>query len=126
MLRSAVEHLPVDEEAFLYLADAVSRVGRIREARSALVSYVALSEDPKRIAASASRIAALSLRLNDPPSAVKWLTRASRLQPGATDILVHLAEAHLAAGERTAAREAPDRALAHGVEYPTPQIRPPF
>jgi tetratricopeptide (TPR) repeat protein len=123
MLRRAVEHLPVDDEAFLYLAEAASRVGRIREARSALVSFVALSDDPKRVAASASRIAAVSLRLNDPLSAVKWLTRASRLQPGEAELLVRLAEAHLAAGDQTAAREALDRALAQGVDDSTSLVR---
>jgi Flp pilus assembly protein TadD len=123
MLRSATEDLPVDEEAFLYLADAAGQVGRVREARSALVSYVALTEDPKRIASTASRIASLSLRLNDASSAVKWLTRASRLQPDEAELMVQLAEAHLAAGDRASAREALDRALAHGVDHSTPLIR---
>jgi tetratricopeptide (TPR) repeat protein len=123
ILRAATEHLPVEEEAFLHLGDAAFRVGRIGEARSALLSYVSLTDDPRRLATTASRIAALSTRLNDAPAAVKWLTRATRLQPEDADLLVQLSEAHLAAGDRPSARDALDRALAKGADPSTPTFR---
>jgi tetratricopeptide (TPR) repeat protein len=122
-LRKATEHLPVEEEAFLYLGDAAFRVGRIREARSALLSYVALTDEPRRVVTTASRIAALSMRLNDAPTAVKWLTRASRLQPDEADLLVQLSDAHVAAGDRTSARDVLDRALGKGADPSTPTFR---
>ena len=122
-LRSATERWPVDEEAFVYLADAAGRTGRIREARAALLSYVALTDDPKRVAAIASRIASLSLRLNDAPTAVKWMTRACRLQPDEAELLVQLAEAQLAAGDRGSARDALDRAQERGADPSTPLFR---
>jgi cytochrome c-type biogenesis protein CcmH/NrfG len=54
---------------------------------------------------------------------VKWLARASRLQPDDPQLLVHLAEAQLAAGDRLAAREALDRAVALDADESTPLFR---
>lgn len=123
ILRDATRQLPVDENAYLHLADAAQQLGRAAEARRALLSYLTLTDDDRRIAASASRIAELSLRLRDAPAAVRWLSRAIRLLPDDAMLHARLAEAHLAAGDPDAARQALDRALAHGAGETTPLLR---
>jgi predicted Zn-dependent protease len=123
ILRDSTRQLPVEENAYLHLADAAQRLGRAAEARRALLSYITLTDDDRQIAASASRIAELSLRLRDAPAAVRWLSRAIRLHPDDAMLHARLAEAHLAAGDPNTARQALDLALAHGADETTPLLR---
>ena len=60
----------------------------------------------------ATRIAALSLRLNDPRTAVDWLTRATSSNPNDVRLIAALADAQIRAGDRAAAHAT----LARGLE----------
>lgn len=122
-LLQATSRLPVEEEGYLHLAEAASSLGHASEARQALLTYVTLTGEDRSDATLASRIAALSMRLNDAPAAIRWLTRAVRLQPENATLQARLAEAHLAAGHADAAREALERAIAAGVDQSTPLFR---
>ena len=62
--------------------------------------------------ARASRIAALSLRLNDPDTAVEWLDQAASASPNDTKLIALLAEAQLKAGDTEAASASIERGLA--------------
>jgi Flp pilus assembly protein TadD len=121
VLRDATRLLPVEPAAFTELADAAERLGHDAEAREALVQHISLADDDRRIVASASRIADLSMRLNEPASAVRWLSRATLLKSDPM-FFARLSEAHLAAGDVAAARRALDRALALGAPAATPLI----
>lgn len=123
VLRDATTRLPVDEEAYVRLADAAQRVGRPAEARRALLSHLALTDDEARLASDSARIAELSLRLREPTEAIRWLAKAVRLRPEDPMLLARLAEAHLAAGDRGAARHALDRAISRGADVTTPLLR---
>jgi tetratricopeptide (TPR) repeat protein len=75
-LRQAVTRLPVSTDAFLRLAAVTERQGRLPEARDALLQYVALVGDREPMAAIATRIAELSLRVGEPLLAARWVDRA--------------------------------------------------
>jgi tetratricopeptide (TPR) repeat protein len=77
-LQQAVEKLPAERSTFLHLADAAERIGRLEEARTALVDYYSLSSPTdRRRAEIARRIAQLSARLDDPAAAAHWSTRSA-------------------------------------------------
>ena len=59
----------------------------------------------------AARIASLSLRLNDAPTAVTWLTQAASASPDDLRLMTSLADAQIRAGQRDAARTTIARAL---------------
>jgi uncharacterized protein HemY len=58
------------------------------------------------------QIAALSLRLNDPDTAVTWLTKAAASNPNDVRLMVTLADAQIRAG----ARDAAQATIARGLE----------
>ncbi len=116
MLQDATTREPVDPQAFFYLADAAERCDHPKVARQALVDYRTLTgdeRDTRRRVAMAERIGTLSMRAQDPAGAVTWFTRA--LDVGGPDalILVHLAQAQLASGDRDAATATVAKALEH-------------
>ena len=114
MLQDATTREPVDPTAFFYLADAAERCAHIEAARAALLKYRTLTgeeRDGRRAATMAERIGSLSMRINDPRQAVVWFARASESSPGDADVLVKLATAQSAAGDRDAARATVARAL---------------
>jgi tetratricopeptide (TPR) repeat protein len=116
MLQDATTREPVDPQAFFYLADAAERCDHPKVARQALVDYRTLTgdeRDTRRRVAMAERIGALSMQAQDPAGAVTWFTRALDAAGPDALILVHLAEAQLAAGDREAATATVARALEH-------------
>jgi protein O-GlcNAc transferase len=106
VLLRATAMLPVDPDAFVWLAETSERRGRLAEARQALVHYEALAPggQPARRVAHATRIAELSLELNDPMTAVAWLERATALAPPEPALLGRLADAYWRTGNHEGAR----------------------
>jgi tetratricopeptide (TPR) repeat protein len=111
-LRQAVARLPVPPDAYLQLAEVMSRDGRIQEARDALLKYATLVGDDKPLAAVSSRIADMSLRLGEPALAVRWLERVINEAGPSTALQIRLADAALRGGDRQRARHAVEEALA--------------
>ena len=114
VLQQATQKLPVDPQAFYYLADAAERRGHADTARRALLDYSALEgeqPDARRRASFAARIGDLSLQAGDPSTAVVWFQRALE-GPGAdAPLLVKTAEAQLRSGAAAAARATIEKAL---------------
>jgi Flp pilus assembly protein TadD len=103
-LRQAIDRLPVEPEAFLHLAVASRRAGKIQEARDSLVKYVTLVGDDVVLAPLAAQIASDSLRIGDPHLALRWIDRAVD-DAGETPALASLRRRALAAlASTTAAR----------------------
>ena len=69
------------------------RLGRLDDARVDLIKYTALAGQDPEFPTRALRIAALSNRLNDPATAVTWLTRAAASAPDDGRITAALVEA---------------------------------
>ena len=114
MLLHATAKLPVDPFAFYYLADAAERRAHYPIARQALVDYVALAgedADARRRATIALRIADLSMRVGDFPSAVTWYERASPILAADETFVVKLADARSRTGQTDAAKAALDKLL---------------
>jgi tetratricopeptide (TPR) repeat protein len=109
-LQQAATRFPVDPTALRLYAATAERTGHLEAARQALVDYVAVASDAD-LASLAGRIAALSLRLNDPSTAVAWLARAAAGNPDDVRLLTALADAQIRGGELDAARATVARAL---------------
>jgi tetratricopeptide (TPR) repeat protein len=100
ILQQAAAKLPVDAQAFFFLADAAERRGHFEIARQALVDYAALvgdDPDPRRRAALAARIGDFSMRLADYPVAAGAYERAA-VYNNDVDFLVKYADAKSRAG----------------------------
>jgi tetratricopeptide (TPR) repeat protein len=104
VLLQATQRFPVEPSAFLEYAALAERHGHFEAARTALVDYGALVWDDRDQASRARRIGTLSLRLNEPKTALLWLQRAEAQAPGDTAALAALADAQLRSGDRDAAR----------------------
>ncbi len=76
LLEVATTRFPVDDAAFLYYAEAAERMNHLDAARQALIDFAVLQGDDGQAAARARHIASLSLRLNDPIAAGRWLQKA--------------------------------------------------
>jgi predicted Zn-dependent protease len=111
VLQQAVERYPIDPAAFLVYSTAAERQNHFGAARDALVDYSALVADESDLVVRATRIAALSLRLNEPAVAADWLERAAPAVPRDVRLLASLADAQLKAGRTDAARETIARGL---------------
>ncbi|MBI4485314.1 MAG: tetratricopeptide repeat protein [Acidobacteria bacterium] len=103
-LQQAIARAPIEPTAFLFYAAAAERQNHLEEARQALISYGALVADDPELVARATRIATLSLRLDDVNAAVDWLQRAASVSPNDVKLLASLADAQLKADDREAAR----------------------
>jgi tetratricopeptide (TPR) repeat protein len=103
-LQQATERYPVEPEAFLAYADLAERHDHFAAARTALIDYGALEGTDEGSVSRTVRIAALSLRMNEPAAAADWFLRASEAAPADVGLLVSLADAQLRAGDREAAR----------------------
>lgn len=77
VLRQATATPPFDEEAYRHLAAVSASAGRVRDARDALIRYVALVGDTRPTASVATQIAAYSVRLGDARTAMVWIERAA-------------------------------------------------
>ena len=80
-LREATTKYPVDPSALLLYASAAERQSHLDAARSALIGYAALVDEEEGSVARATRIASLSLRLNDQRTAAEWLRRGLEKDP---------------------------------------------
>ena len=111
VLQQATERFPVDPTAFADLAMVAEQLKHYDTARTALMSYNALVGDDSDFPRRALKIGVLSLTVNDPATAVAWLTRAAAAAPEDLKTLVALAEAELKAGNRDAAQATLKRGL---------------
>ena len=102
ILQAATTRYPVDPMAFFYYASVAERQKHFDAARQALIDFSALRGDDDNVGERAARIASLSMRLNDPASAVRWYQKAvDASAPGAADpkLLKLLAGAQVKAGQ---------------------------
>jgi Flp pilus assembly protein TadD len=109
-LQPATTRYPIEPAALLWYATVAGRQNP-GPARAALVHYEGLALQDQQFVLHASQIAALSLRLDDPPTAVDWLRRAVDAEPPDSSLLASLADAELKAADRDAARSTLARAL---------------
>ncbi|MDP1572486.1 MAG: tetratricopeptide repeat protein [Vicinamibacterales bacterium] len=103
-LRQAVARQPAPPDAYRYLAQAAERLGRIDQARDALLRYATLVGDTRPLADVSARIARFSLQLEDPYTAAHWLDRAMDEAGPTVPLLTQMAEAQLALGRPDEAR----------------------
>jgi tetratricopeptide (TPR) repeat protein len=80
-LERATTRFPLRPQALVLYATVAERQNHLENARRALVQYGALVADDPDLAGRAARIAALSLRLNDPRTAADWIARGLRHDP---------------------------------------------
>jgi len=111
MLQQATTRYPLDPSSFVQYATAAERLNHLDAARQALIDYGALAGDDAQSLARATRIAALSMRLNDPASAIRWLQKASDANPSDGKVLLSLADAQFRAGDVDGARKTVARGL---------------
>jgi tetratricopeptide (TPR) repeat protein len=111
-LQQATTRFPIDPSAFVLYASTAEKQGRLEPARQALIQYGGLTLNDVDFVQRATRIASLSLRLNEPQTAVTWLTRAASSSPNDVRLTAALADAHIRAGDREAAQAT----LARGLE----------
>jgi len=110
-LQRATTNYPVDPGAFLLYAGVCERLNDFETARQALIDYSALASDESERVAHASRIASLSLRLDDVGVAIDWLQKAAAANPADVKVLASLADAQARYGDVDAARTTIARGL---------------
>ncbi len=111
MLQQATERYPAEPTAFALYADVAEQQRHYEAARAALLAYSSLLPEDADFPARATRIGALSMRLDDTAAAIAWFSRASASAPSDVRPTVGLAEAYLKNGERDAAQAAVSRGL---------------
>jgi tetratricopeptide (TPR) repeat protein len=111
-LQQATLRFPVDPQAFVLYASTAEKQSHLEPARQALIQYGGLTANDADLVSRATRIASLSLRLNDPDTAVRWLTQAVSSNPNDVRLLTSLADAQIRAGRRDAAQTT----VAHALE----------
>lgn len=102
----ATARFPLDPAAFVELADLALHEGDTARARQLLIAHDALTahEPIGSRVARLTRIADLSLELDDPADAVVRFRQARALGEPSTRLLVRLADAEWRTGDRAAAR----------------------
>jgi len=110
-LQQAIGRYPIEPAAFLLYASTAEKQNHVDAARNALVLYGSVVPEDREFTSRATRIAALSLRLNDPDTAVDWLDQASSASPNDVTLMALLADAQLRAGDREAAQATIARGL---------------
>jgi tetratricopeptide (TPR) repeat protein len=118
VLQQATLRYPVAPSAFLLYATAAERQNHFDAARRALIAYGGLVPNDPDLISRAARIAGLSLRVNDAPTAIEWFERALAGNPNDVRLLASLAEAQVAAGEIENARATVARGLEKDPENP--------
>jgi tetratricopeptide (TPR) repeat protein len=111
-LLAATTRYPVDPASLLLYASAAERQNHLDAARAALIQYGALVSNDTDLVARTGRIAALSLRLNEPDVAATWLRQAHAASPNDLRVTAALADALLRAGDQPGAQAA----IAGGLE----------
>jgi tetratricopeptide (TPR) repeat protein len=110
-LQQATTRYPIDPAALALYSATAEKQSHFDAARQALIQYGGLSSSDTDFVPRATRIAALSIRLNEPQIAVEWLDRAASTSPHDVPLLVALADAQIRSGDRTAAQGTVARAL---------------
>jgi tetratricopeptide (TPR) repeat protein len=110
-LQQATTRYPIDPGALLLYASTAERQNHLAEARKALVEVGAVTDADTDFVPRATRVAALSLQLGDPETAVDWLDRAVLSNPNDVRLLAALADAQLKGGDSTAAQSTIARGL---------------
>jgi Flp pilus assembly protein TadD len=110
-LQRASTRYPLEPASLALYATVAEQRGNLDASRQALVDYAGLVADHADVVRHAERIARLSLKLNDPQTAVAWLERALRTAPEDVDLFAQLADAQIRAGDRAAAETTIARAL---------------
>jgi tetratricopeptide (TPR) repeat protein len=107
-LEQACTRYPLEPSALVLYATAAERQNHLDEARQALIDYTALVSDDGELVTRAAHIAELSVKLNDPRTAVQWLERANEKAPDDARLATALTDAQekLAALERRQADSA--------------------
>jgi tetratricopeptide (TPR) repeat protein len=103
VLQQATTRYPVDSSSLNDYATAAELLNHLDAARQALIDYDTLAGDDAQMPARAMRIAALSIRLDDPASAARWLHKAADANPSDTMTLAALAAAQRKAGDNDGA-----------------------
>jgi tetratricopeptide (TPR) repeat protein len=107
----ATTRFPIDPPAFLLHASAAEKLGHFDAARTSLIRYGGLTASDADFVSRAARIAALSLRMDDPQAAVVWYERACASSPNDLRLVAALADAQLRSGDREAAQATIARGL---------------
>jgi tetratricopeptide (TPR) repeat protein len=115
-LSDATTRLPVSPDTFRHLATAASRAGDTRQARDALLRFVALQPGAAVSREVAYQIGEWSLALREPATASAWLVRAMDTATPDPAVSADLANAYLATGRPNAARETVENGLRHSPE----------
>ena len=110
-LRQAVATLPVMPDAYRALADVLERRRDLAGAREALARFAALDTGTPAAAAVTPRLGDLAMRVGDPVGATYWFERAVADLGPSPALLLKLAEAAMARGDRDRARLAVDEGL---------------
>ena len=108
VLQVATTRYPVDPSAFFYYAAAAERQKHFDTARQALIDHAALHGRDGDETERSTRIAALSMRLNDPASAVRWLRKAVDDGNADAKLLAALSTAELTLARRVKPSRAAD------------------
>ena len=102
-LQQATTRFPIDPAAFLLYASTAEKKDHLDAARRALIQYGDLSSPDAELASLATRIATLSVRVNDVQTAVRWFSRALSATPNDARLLASLADAQIRSGDRDGA-----------------------
>jgi len=118
VFRQASQRFPTDPEVLPHFASAAQRLGHLTEARQALVNYSMLVDEDADEAIHATRIADLSMQLNDAAAAVAWYQKSDSLRTGDASFLARMADAQSRAGQHEPARATIKRALEKDPNHP--------
>jgi tetratricopeptide (TPR) repeat protein len=120
MLQDVTRRRPVDPGAYLTLAQAAEEAGDYAVARDAILDHRALvaESEPRRAAAENGRLGTLSLHLDDPAAAARYLLAAGDAT-GEAAYLARAADAQWRAGDHAGAKTTLARALARDPSDPT-------
>ena len=100
-LLQATTRYPLEPASLVLYATIAEQRGNLDAGRQALIDYAGLVTDNTDAVQHAARIASLSVRLNDPQTAVAWLERALRMAPENADLSKQLADAQTRVAGRT-------------------------
>ena len=110
-LQQATLRFPIDPQALALYASTAEKQNHPEAARQALIQYGGLTSNDADLVPRATRIASLSLRLHDPATAVRWLTKAAASNTNDVRLMTSLADAQVRAGDRAAAQATIARGL---------------
>jgi tetratricopeptide (TPR) repeat protein len=118
IFRQASQRFPTDPEVLPHFASVAQRLGHLDEARQALVKYSILVDENADEAVHATRIADLSMQLNDAAGAVAWYQKSDALRAGDASFLARMADAQWKAGHTDNARATLKRAVEKDPNHP--------